>query len=66
MLAREYTSDLRGIHQRQWQGERGIAVVVVMTDAKMVPARQEQGDDGMAPDQHRQGKGNAAMVLPKR
>jgi hypothetical protein len=26
-------------------------------DAEMVPAMQEQGDNGMAPDRHRQGKG---------
>jgi hypothetical protein len=35
-------------------------------DAMMVRARQEQGDNGMAPDRHRQGKGNATMALPKR
>ncbi len=29
-------------------------------------ARQEQGDDGMALDWHRQGEGNAMMALPKR
>jgi hypothetical protein len=29
----------------------------------MVPARQGQGNDGMVPDWHRQGKGNVVMAL---
>jgi hypothetical protein len=35
-------------------------------DAKMMLARQGQGDDDMAPDQHRQGKGNTMMDFQKR
>jgi hypothetical protein len=66
-MAREDASNARDVRQKQWQGNKHIAEAVVVVAVRIRQKRQRGKSKGMmAPDQHRQGEGNAIMVSPQR